>query len=161
MDVSRDLFWRMYEESVSGQARVRILKRSAVTGLTSVGKRLELLVENVHTRDQLRLPADAVFLCTGYVEEPVPSLLEGVRSHLLLDDDGYLVVDRDYDVRTTDTLRAGLFVSGLSEHSHGISDATSFSMLALRAERILKRLEHLCAPGREGRTVTTMEEAPL
>ena len=138
----------MYEESVSGQSRTHILKRSAVTAVSSVGRQLELLTEDVYTQDQCCIMADAVFVCTGYREERVPSLLNGVRNHLLLDDDGYLVISRDYQVRTADQFCAGLFVSGLSENTHGISDSASFSMMALKADQVLRRLGCLCAPER-------------
>ncbi|MBV9336257.1 MAG: SidA/IucD/PvdA family monooxygenase [Solirubrobacterales bacterium] len=139
-DVSRALYWRIYEDSILGRNRVTVIKRSAVTRIAETRSQLELVVEDVYSGEERRVGADAVVLCTGFLDEPVPYLLERLRPYLVLDTDGDLCVTRDYAVRTTAQMRAGLFINGLTELSHGISDAASFSMMALKAERTLERL---------------------
>jgi L-ornithine N5-oxygenase len=153
-DVSRALYWRIYEDEIQGKDRIHVLKRSSVTEVISDGERLELAVEDVYCGQKRPISVDAVFLCTGYFDQRVPSLFDGVRQYLVLDDDGDMCISRDYEVRTTEQMQAGIFVNGLTELTHGISDAASFSMVALKAARTLERLEATRAARRETRRPT-------
>lgn len=144
-DVSRALYWKVYEDGIQGQERIRVLKRREVREVAEEDGRYRLGLADVYRGTPQRVDADVVILCTGFVEDAVPGLLDAMRPSLAFDGEGELEVDRDYRVRTTEGVRAGIFVNGLTEHTHGISDATSFSMMALKAQRILDRLRELRA----------------
>ncbi len=87
------------------------------------------------------LEVDAVVLGTGYEQYLIPPLLSGLQPWLKADLDGGLLIDRDYRVAMDEDCDVNLWVNGLSERSHGISDSQSFSLMALRAERIANALE--------------------
>jgi L-ornithine N5-oxygenase len=140
-DVSRALYWKVYEDRVRGRERIHVVKRSAVVAAAETESGVELEIEDIYRHGRNTLRADVVILCTGFVEEQVPALLAPVEGHLCRDADGDLDVQRDYLVRTRDGFRPGIFLNGLTEHTHGISDAASFSMMALKAQRILDRLQ--------------------
>jgi L-ornithine N5-oxygenase len=140
-DVSRALYWRVYEDRVRGHQRIHVVKRSAVEEVLMEDERLHLGVRDLYCGNRHTVSADLVVLCTGFVEEQVPSLLEPIRPFLRLDADGDLEVGRDYDVATVEGFRVGIFLNGLTEHTHGISDAASFSMMAIKAQRTLDQLD--------------------
>jgi L-ornithine N5-oxygenase len=140
-DVGKALYRRIYEDRILGRNRVEMIRRSNVREVTRRDGRFELTVEDMYREVSRRVEADVLVLCTGYFDEAVPSVLDGVRPLLELDDEGNLDVSRDYEVHTAERLRAGIFVNGTNELTHGISDATSFSMMCLKAARTLERLE--------------------
>ena len=140
-DVSRALYWRVYEEGISGNNRINILKRVAVSDISQEGQRYHIRLQDIYKSCQTEIDADVVVLCTGFVEVQVPPYMEQLLPYLSFDADGDLEVTRDYEVRTDERLKVGVFLNGLTERTHGISDATSFSMMALKAQKIFERLE--------------------
>ena len=140
-DVSRALYWRVYEEGVRGIYRIQMLKRSSISKVVPYNDHYQLLLEDIYLRSTRAVEADIVILCTGYVEEQMPVLLEPIRPYLQVDTDGDLLVGRDYEVCTENGFQVGVFLNGLTERIHGISNAASFSMMALKAQRILERLQ--------------------
>ncbi len=141
LDVSRALYWRVYEDRVRGTPRIHVLKRSSVVGVERRDGRFAIELDDIYCGTRSVVRADVVVLCTGYVEDKVPAILEPLRPYLRYDHDGDLIVSRDYEVATDDRLRAGIYLNGLTERTHGISDAASFSMMALKAQRILEALD--------------------
>jgi len=140
-DMSAKLYRRVYEERVQGHNRIQLIKRSAVTTARACGTGYELQLEDVYCRRTRLVNADMVFVCTGYREERIPALLDDLRPYLRLDSQDDLVVSRDYQVQTTSDFQPGIFLCGLTERTHGISDATSFGMMALKGQRILEALQ--------------------
>lgn len=141
LDVSRALYWRVYEDRVRGTHRIHVLKRSSVVKVEQRDGHLEIGLDDIYRGTRTAVHADVIVLCTGYVEEKVPAILEPLRPYLRYDHDGDLIVSRDYEVAADDRLRAGIYLNGLTERTHGISDAASFSMMALKAQRILEALD--------------------
>jgi L-ornithine N5-oxygenase len=137
---SHALYARRYEESISGVSRLILVKRSEVTQIVQTGSRLLLEIDNMAARLTCPVEVDAVILCTGYQHQELPGLLEPLRPYLVFDADGDFTATRDYELRTSERLRARVFINGLSELSYGVSDAASFSMIALKAEHTLRRL---------------------
>jgi L-ornithine N5-oxygenase len=98
------------------------------------------LTDTFSRRSQV-LEVDVIVLGTGYQQYLLPPLLSNLQPWLKTDLDGGLVIDREYRVVTQGPCDVNVWVNGLSERSHGISDSQSFSLMALRAERIASGLE--------------------
>lgn len=139
-DVSRTLYWRVYEEEIQGTRRIHVLKRSEVTEVEPAGGAFTLHLGDMYRHDRSTVRADVVVLCTGFVEDQIPDCIVPLTPFLDLDADGDVVISRDYEIRTEPGFEAGLFINGLTERTHGISDSASFSMMALKAQRTLDRL---------------------
>ncbi len=140
-DVSRTLYWRLYEDEVQGVHRIRVIKRSEAVAVTREGGSYRLDLRDVYKHDHQSVAVDTVVLGTGFVEDQVPDCIAPLAPYLDRDGDGDVVISRDYEVRVVPSFTAGLFINGLTERTHGISDAASFSMMALKAQRTLERLE--------------------
>ncbi|HYO15775.1 MAG TPA: SidA/IucD/PvdA family monooxygenase [Thermoanaerobaculia bacterium] len=139
-DVSRALYWRVYEDRVMGRERIRIINRTRVVDVAQVGGRYRLSLEDVFTGRASQLESDAIVLCTGFREERFPNLLESLRPYLVSDGDGGLEIGRDYTARTKGPFAPRIYLSGMTERTHGMSNATSFSMMALKGEEIFRSI---------------------
>jgi L-ornithine N5-monooxygenase len=140
-DVSRALYWKVYEDRVRGTERIHVVKRTEVADVVErEDGALDLVLRDLYRGTRSRVRVDVVILCTGFVEEREPALLRPLLPHLRRDADGDLEVSRGYRVGTRDGCRVGIYLNGLTEQTHGISDAASFSMMALKAGRILDGL---------------------
>ncbi|KAI9098618.1 L-lysine 6-monooxygenase (NADPH-requiring)-domain-containing protein [Phlyctochytrium arcticum] len=85
---------------------------------------------------------DAVFLGTGYARFAHLDMLKPVMPFLQQDDAGKLVIGRDYRVQTRDDnqCRAGIYVQGCCEDTHGLSD-TLLSVLGVRGGEVLQAIK--------------------
>lgn len=146
-DVLHHLYALMYEQRLDGDQRVFVRGNSEVRTAQADGTGVRLEVEEVHTGEVSTDHADLVILATGFRDlgpdrhqEAYPALLAGVIDRFRFDDDGYLAVEPDYQLRPRADGTPPLFLNGLCESSHGIGDAGSFSLLSLRAATILDGL---------------------
>jgi L-ornithine N5-oxygenase len=144
-DVLHELYLMLYEQRLDGSERVFIKGNQRVTELDDKAGRLRLTVEEVHTGEITHDELDCVVLATGFRDlgpaenqERFPALLSGVIDRFEFDEDGQLVVNEDYSLRSKLPATPPLFLNGLCESSHGIGDSGSFSLLAPRAATILR-----------------------
>lgn len=140
-DESQKLFSLIYEDAIAGRQRLCTHAYSEISRVekTTDGYRVTL-TDTFSLRSQV-LEVDVIVLGTGYQQPVIPPLLSNLQPWLKADVDGGLVIDRDYRVATQGQCDVNLWVNGLAERSHGISDSQSFSLMALRAERIALGLE--------------------
>lgn len=160
-DVLDRLYQRMYMQRVAGVPRVSVWRCAEIVDARMHGDRVRLRTrrhEDAGPDDETDF--DLVIAATGFRDigpgdhqERVPPLLAGLRDTLALDTDGCIGIEHDYSVRRT--ARAGLpplVLNGLCESSHGMGDAGSFSLLALRAQTIVENLQRrLGEPGAAAR----------
>ena len=136
MDVSAALYLRVYEERLLGRERLHMLSRVYVADVEPREGHYRLTLREVNLGDERTVDVDCVVLCTGFLEQRFPALLEPLLPHLRLDE-GELEVSRHYRVGAQPELAAGVYLTGITEWRHGISNATSFSMTALKAQEVL------------------------
>jgi L-ornithine N5-monooxygenase len=160
LDVSRALYHKMYEDRVRGRGRVFVLNRRRITDLQEKDGRYVFTLTDVYSGGEaLRIEADVVVLCTGFQDELCPSYLDPLKPYLSSDSYG-LKITRDYRIETGEGFRPRIFLNGLCERTHGMSDSTSFSMMALKAERIFQswlgdRARDLATTGDDGVSLIT------
>ena len=139
-DESAKLFSLIYEDGLAGRDRLQVLGHHAVTALEPRGGGYVVTLQDIFTGEQRQNTVDAVLLATGYQQHRIPQVLANLQPWLADDVNGGLSVDRDYKIVTMEDAEVRIFANGLAEHSHGISDAQSFSNIALRADRIMQSL---------------------
>jgi len=137
------LYRKLYEDMVANVHRVDILTGCRITAMTGTSGAHRLHLESIHTGAQAETEADIVILGTGYQEEVFPSALAPLADLIETDEDGGPRVARDYRIPTVERCTVPLYVSGVSERTHGVSDSASFSMMALRAQTVLESLVNL------------------
>src|SRR5205085_11839424 len=70
-------------------------------------------------------------------EPRVPRVLAGFEPLLRYDDDQKPRVSRRYRIEAVEECEVGIYLHGMTEWRHGIANATSFSLMAIRAGEIV------------------------
>ena len=130
------LYRQHYHEKVAGRERLRFLNVSRVADVVETEDRVELAIESMIHGGREVLSADLVVYATGYRSADPGDLLGDLATHCLRDEAGRLEIGRDYRVRTDGGLRAGIYVQGATEHTHGLS-STLLSNVAVRSGEIV------------------------
>ena len=133
------LYRRHYHEKVAGRERLRFLNVSRVADVVATDDRVELAIESMIHGDREVLPADLVIYATGYRSADPCDLLGDLAASCRRDGAGRLEIGRDYRVRTDGGLRAGIYVQGATEHTHGLS-STLLSNIAVRSGEIVSSI---------------------
>ncbi|MEH1164053.1 lysine N(6)-hydroxylase/L-ornithine N(5)-oxygenase family protein [Micromonospora sp. CPCC 205539] len=135
-DLIEDLYRRVYQEKVRGEERLRLLNVSRVVQAVRSGDRVQTVVESMITGSRTALDADAVVFATGYRTPDPAWLLGDFAEEFQRDDAGQVRVSRDYRIETTPRVRAGIYLQGGTEHTHGISSSL-LSNTSIRSAEIL------------------------
>ncbi|MBM7773848.1 L-ornithine N5-oxygenase [Actinokineospora baliensis] len=143
-DVIDALYLRLYEDDLDGAQRITLHTNRIIESVVERGGRVALdCLERVDGSREV-ITADRVVLATGFRDlgtgkraETLPPLLADLVPALRVDAETGVRVGLDYRLATTDPQAPPIFLNGLCESSHGLGDAGSFSLLALRAKAIL------------------------
>jgi L-ornithine N5-oxygenase len=131
------LYRRVYQDKVLGRQRLRVLNASRVVDLEETASGVRAVVERLPDGELTHFDADAIVYATGYRPADPMRLLGRTGRLCRRDGAGRLSISRDYRLDLTIPSRAGLFVTGASEHAHGLS-STLLSNVAVRAGEILE-----------------------
>lgn len=139
---SEILFKLMYEDKVNDRVRVIMHNRREVMGVEKAGSSYQIQLKDIFQDTTTQIESNVCILGTGYFEESVPSILSPLTEHLVIDKSAgdSLAVDRDYRVETHPGFDPSIYLCGMSEKTHGISDTQSFSLMATKAGTILQGL---------------------
>ncbi len=134
-DVVDAIFDLLYEKSLRGPVRTRLMTNTALTGVRQDpgGYTLDL-----HHDEQDRgytLDTHGLVLATGY-RYRVPEFLDPVRDRIAWDTHGRFDVARDYSI---DTRGGEIFVQNAELHTHGFV-APDLGMAAYRNSTIIREL---------------------
>lgn len=139
-DESQKLYSIAYEESITGRETFKTMVYSDAVGIAKTPGGYAVTARDIFNGKETTFEVDGVVLATGYDQPLIPPLFTPLLPWLELDTDGGVVIGRDYRVALAGNAQARIFMNGLSERTHGISDGQSFSLMALRSERILKSI---------------------
>ncbi|WP_420006630.1 lysine N(6)-hydroxylase/L-ornithine N(5)-oxygenase family protein [Arenibacterium sp. LLYu02] len=131
-DLIEQIYGLFYEQEVTGDPRHRLLRSSRVEAVQARDKGVSLTLH--HRGETLEAQYDLVILATGYTRRVEDTILSDLAPWLLSQE-----AERDYQLPTVEGFRPRLFLQGLCEATHGLSD-TLLSVLPLRAEEIATSL---------------------
>jgi L-ornithine N5-oxygenase len=135
-ELIEELYRRAYQEKVTGNQRLRILHACKVLGVHDGEGPVITSLESLATGERTELDSDAVVVATGYRPVCPLGLLGEAGSLCATGDRGMVCVGRDYRIAATCEMRAGVYLQGATEHTHGIG-STLLSNTAVRAGEIL------------------------
>lgn len=138
-DLIDSLYRRTYTERVLGRRRLRVLNVSRVVDADETADGVTVVVENLSDGGLTVLEADALVYATGYRPADPMRILGRTGRLCRRDGAGRLSIGRDHRLDLTIPSRAGLFLTGGSEHAHGLS-STLLSNVAVRSGEILGSL---------------------
>ncbi|AIG00698.1 L-ornithine 5-monooxygenase PvdA [Pseudomonas fluorescens] len=147
LDLIERIYGIFYRQKVSGIARHAFRTLTTVEKASAGSLGIELVVRHNATGETVINHYDAVVLATGYERQMHRQLLAPLEAYM-----GDFEVSRDYRVVTDERCKAGIYMQGFSQASHGLSD-TLLSILPIRADEIAASLhEHDRSRG-QGRSV--------
>eukprot|EP01132_Coremiostelium_polycephalum_P016997 gene16997-20383_t len=137
LDLIERIYGIFYRQKVSGIARHAFRTLTTVEKATAGPLGVELALRNNATGETSLNHYDAVVLATGYERQMHRQLLAPLADYM-----GDFEVSRDYRIVTDERCKAGIYMQGFSQASHGLSD-TLLSILPIRADEIAASLyEH-------------------
>jgi len=134
LDLIERIYGILYRQKVSGVARHAFRNLNAVEQAVATAEGIRLTLHSLADGSVVEQPYDAVILATGYERQVHRQLLEPLNPYL-----GDYTVDRDYRLVTDDRCKAGIYMQGFCQASHGLSD-TLLSILPIRADEIARSL---------------------
>ncbi|HAA38980.1 MAG TPA: ornithine monooxygenase, partial [Pseudomonas sp.] len=134
LDLIERIYGIFYRQKVSGIARQAFRTMTVVEKATPGPLGIELALRNNASGETSVNHYDAVILATGYERETHRALLAPLEEYL-----GDFEVARDYRIVTDERCKAGVYIQGFSQASHGLSD-TLLSVLPIRADEIAASL---------------------
>jgi L-ornithine N5-oxygenase len=150
IDLIERIYGIFYRQKVSGIARHAFRALTTVEKATATELGVELALRNNATGELTLRHYDAVVLATGYERQMHRKLLAPLEAYL-----GDFEVDRNYRLITDERCKAGIYMQGFCQASHGLSD-TLLSILPIRADEIAGSLyEHGKSRG-HGRSVVDL-----
>lgn len=134
-----DLYSREYGERVSGDRRLFVHGASEVSTPQSIDNGVEVALVHRPTGRVERLKCDAVVYATGFRPLDLHSILGDVARECEFAPDGTPVVERDYRLRTGESVSGGIYLQGGTEHSHGLTSSL-LSNIAVRSGELVNSL---------------------
>lgn len=148
-DVLDALYLKIYQQKLAGKEKTVIVRSSNILAAEQLGSdRVRISYSSIESAGVTDTDFDLVILATGFKnlgasesEEKFPAILADVVQFAATDADGVIQVNKDYSIVMKESLpHAPCFLNGLCENSHGMGDAGSFSLLALRSAVIVNAL---------------------
>jgi L-ornithine N5-monooxygenase len=133
------LYRRSYIEKVTGRRLLRVMNASRIVDLAETADRVLTFVEFLPDGEITRLDADVIVYATGYRPSDPTRVLGRTARLCRRDGAGRLSIGRDHRLDLTIPGAAGLFLTGASEHAHGLSE-TLLSNVAVRAGELVASL---------------------
>lgn len=131
-DVIDGIFDLLYEKSLRGPVRTRLLTNTSLTGVRGT---YSLDLHHDEQNRSYTLDTQGLVLATGYSYR-VPEFLDPVRDRIAWDDNGRFDVARNYSI---DTRGGEIFVQNAELHTHGFV-APDLGMAAYRNSTIIREL---------------------
>ncbi len=148
-DVLDALYLKIYQQKLAGKEKTVIVRSSDILAAQKLGSdRVRISYTTIESAGVTDTDFDLVILATGFKnlgasegEEKFPAILADVVPFAATDADGVIQVNQDYSIVMKEGLpHAPCYLNGLCENSHGMGDAGSFSLLALRSAVIVNGL---------------------
>ncbi|WIN00807.1 SidA/IucD/PvdA family monooxygenase [Actinoplanes oblitus] len=134
-EVLRDLHRMAYEDEVTGDRRLTLLRLSRVHAIRRTAGGVRLRLSSQLDAEHTELDADLAICATGYRPMQPTGLLGDLEGHLRRDEAGRYLVTRDHRLVTGDEVPWAVYLQGGTEHTHGLS-ASLLSNVAVRAGEI-------------------------
>ena len=149
LELIKKIYELVYNDKFFGENRLEILPFHSLDSAKEVGGCVN--TQFIHALDEkvIELECDGLLLATGYDHGNQSPLLDKVANYLFRTERGDYQIERSYCLTSYPEFMPRIFLQGLCEETHGLSD-TLLSILPVRAEEIWKELlntpKEVCEP---------------
>lgn len=155
LDLIQQIHEVLYRQKVARRQRHALLCRQHIEAACKTMDGFQLTLRDVATGLTQQRQYDAIILATGYERRPFGDMLAPLLPQLR-----DCKVDRNYRVLGGDNLKAGIYLQGFCEATHGLSD-TLLSVLPIRSEEIGQAIYRSATKVSEPTSQRYREAAPL
>lgn len=148
LDVLESLYKKIYLQKICDKQKIFIKRSTSIKNVTKEGNQIKIVFDQLELENVQEEKYDLVLLATGFKntgkgknEERLHPILRGLQSSLELGEQELIKVNLNYSVNVEGFKKNSFFLNGLCESSHGMGDAGSFSLLSLRAQKIVESLK--------------------
>ena len=138
-EVIRSLYQRKYDDEVRGVERLQFIELSRVTGVKRSGDDTRITVYSLASDQYRELDVDAIVCATGYESMNIGAMFGDIDGYFKRDSQDRYRLERDYRLITSETVQAGVYLQGGTEHSHGLSSSL-LSNMATRSGEIAQSI---------------------
>jgi L-ornithine N5-oxygenase len=138
-DLIASLYKIIYHENVIAKKRLHLTPLSNIMSIRKYKKKVKIDLVNITNTQTESLIVDAAVMATGYVYPNPPPMIESLEKYFEKGPSGKIEVHRHYGIVTDARLKAGIYLQGCNESTHGLSD-TLLSILAIRSAEIFQHL---------------------
>ncbi|WP_186786022.1 lysine N(6)-hydroxylase/L-ornithine N(5)-oxygenase family protein [Paenibacillus agilis] len=148
IELLETMYHKMYNDKWRNKPQIQLCPFTDIVEVNEQGHKVKLVTRNNLKDEPLSyFEADAVILATGYERKTLPAFMDNLLPYFVYDEDE-LAINRSYQVQTNDEMKARIYLQGMSEMTHGISD-TLLSILPIRANDILQDITNDAAANKE------------
>jgi len=129
------LYRQMYLDKLTGADRLKMITMSEIAAARMADNEVVLTLLDRKNGASEELRCDLVLLGTGF-EREMPKAVRDLAASVSMDE---VSVSRSYRMNLPPNVRAGCYLQGVNEATHGIADSL-LSLLAVRSEEIVHDL---------------------
>lgn len=133
--IIQGLYREEYEAMIGGDAdRFGMLKFTRLTHVVEHNNALAVTLVSTLDGERQELEVDVVICATGYSRKNNLALLDSLKSYWA--DAAHIPrLSRHYALQMTDNFKPNIYIQGMSEHTHGLSD-TLLSVISRRSHEV-------------------------
>lgn len=129
------LYRQMYLDKLTGADRLRMITMSEIADARMSDGEVVLTLIDRKNGGSEEMRCDLVLLGTGF-DRDMPKVVRDLAASVSMDE---VSVSRSYRMNLPPNVRAGCYLQGVNEATHGIADSL-LSLLAVRSEEIVRDL---------------------
>jgi len=147
LSLIQQLYREEYEASIDGsRQRFGVLKFSRLAHLDFEDDGIQVRLKSTLDGHEHVREADVVIFATGYHRRHNNNLLNALKPYWQTSSSTQPVLSRHYALQTREDFLPGIYIQGMSETTHGLSD-TLLSVISRRAYEVAQDMvEHHLAP---------------
>jgi len=136
------LYRQMYLDKLTGADRLKMVTMAEVAAARMADNEVVLTLLDRKNGGSMEMRCDLVLLGTGF-EREMPRVIRNLAASVSMEE---VSVSRSYRMNLPPNVRAGCYLQGVNEATHGIADSL-LSLLAVRSQEIVRDLlTHQPAP---------------
>ncbi|KKI94041.1 lysine 6-monooxygenase [Bacillus sp. SA1-12] len=134
-----DIYDLLYERSIgTNKPNVHLQALTELVAIEGWEDTLRLSLYQIEQEAGKQTESDLVILATGY-QPYIPKCLKGIEALLEWDDNGQLMIEEDYKLKTKNNTKNHVFIQNGELHTHGVG-APDLGLGAFRSAAIINQL---------------------
>lgn len=139
LELIEKIYALIYEDKFLGSHRLQILPFLSLNTARETERSVRAKFTHLMEETKIAMECDGLILATGYDSSNRHPLLENIANYLISTKSGDYQVERSYRLASRPGFMPRIFLQGLCQETHGLSD-TLLSILPIRAGEIWQEL---------------------